>query len=135
MTTFMLLRDWSPDAVILVKERGLSVLSFVAYDFKTSNVAGSWQMSSRNVVHSVHSQLRLQKLLKSNPRIILQRMKLQNPIEHELACYLLLRLVGYQSSLWPTKDFHNMWPSLLVRSTRLVFLIPMGCRSTGSTIQ
>ncbi|GFR17808.1 hypothetical protein TNCT_535321 [Trichonephila clavata] len=57
-------------------------------------------------------------------------MKPQNPLENELAYYLLLRLVGYQSCLRPREDFHNMWPHLLGRSPRLVFLIFTAWRST-----
>ncbi|GFR15468.1 hypothetical protein TNCT_371431 [Trichonephila clavata] len=48
-------------------------------------------------------------------------MKLQNPLKHELACYVLLRLVGYQSSLRPTEDFDNMRPHLLGKVTPFSF--------------
>ncbi|GFR14177.1 hypothetical protein TNCT_553931 [Trichonephila clavata] len=56
-------------------------------------------------------------------------MKLQNSLEHELTCYLLLRLVDYQLSLRLTEDFHNMRCHLLDRSPRLVFLILTTWRS------
>ncbi|GFQ71387.1 hypothetical protein TNCT_524571 [Trichonephila clavata] len=62
-------------------------------------------------------------------------MKLQNPLQHELTCYLLLRLVGYQSSLRPTEDCHNMRLYLLWRFPGLVFLVSTAWRSTGSTIR
>ncbi|GFW32106.1 hypothetical protein TNCV_2601321 [Trichonephila clavipes] len=48
----------------------------------------------------------------------------QNLLEHVSASYLLLRLVGYQSSWRSTEDFQYKRPHLLGRSLCLVFLAP-----------
>ncbi|GFU08788.1 hypothetical protein TNCV_991331 [Trichonephila clavipes] len=45
----------------------------------------------------------------------------QNLLEHVSASYLLLRLVGYQSSWRSTEDFQYTQPHLLGRSFSLVF--------------
>ncbi|GFV14201.1 hypothetical protein TNCV_526751 [Trichonephila clavipes] len=45
----------------------------------------------------------------------------QNLLEHVSASYLLLRLVGYQSSWRSTEDFQYTRPHLLGRSLSLVF--------------
>ncbi|GFU92103.1 hypothetical protein TNCV_1659351 [Trichonephila clavipes] len=56
----------------------------------------------------------------------------QNLLEHVSASYLLLRLVGYQSSWRSTEDFQYTRPHL--RSLFLVFLAPTAWRLTGSAI-
>ncbi|GFV10989.1 hypothetical protein TNCV_1731441 [Trichonephila clavipes] len=48
--------------------------------------------------------------------------------------YLLLRLVGYQSSWRSTEDFQYTRPHLLGRSLSLVFLAPTAWRLTGSAM-
>ncbi|GFS81812.1 hypothetical protein TNCV_1544481 [Trichonephila clavipes] len=58
----------------------------------------------------------------------------QNLLEHVSASYLLLRLVGYQSSWRSTEDFQYTRPHLLGRSLSLVFLAPTAWRLTGSAI-
>ncbi|GFU74783.1 hypothetical protein TNCV_2431731 [Trichonephila clavipes] len=58
----------------------------------------------------------------------------QNLLEHVSASYLLLRLVGYQSSWRSTEDFQYKRPHLLGRSLCLVFLAPTAWRLTGSAI-
>ncbi|GFU91029.1 hypothetical protein TNCV_4923601 [Trichonephila clavipes] len=58
----------------------------------------------------------------------------QNLLEHVSASYLLLRLVGYQSSWRSTEDFQYTRPHLLGRSLSLVFLDPTAWRLTGSAI-
>ncbi|GFV99634.1 hypothetical protein TNCV_5079961 [Trichonephila clavipes] len=58
----------------------------------------------------------------------------QNLLEHVSASYLLLRLVGYQSSWRSTEDFQYKRPHLLGRSLCLVFLAPTAWRLAGSAI-
>ncbi|GFS94805.1 hypothetical protein TNCV_4456801 [Trichonephila clavipes] len=58
----------------------------------------------------------------------------QNLLEHVSASYLLLRLVGYQSSWRSTEDLQYKRPHLLGRSLCLVFLAPTAWRLTGSAI-
>ncbi|GFU92828.1 hypothetical protein TNCV_1913781 [Trichonephila clavipes] len=58
----------------------------------------------------------------------------QNLLEHVSASYLLLRLVGYQSSWRSTEDFQYTRPHLLGRSLSLVFLAPTAWRLTGPAI-
>ncbi|GFT74539.1 hypothetical protein TNCV_1368881 [Trichonephila clavipes] len=48
--------------------------------------------------------------------------------------YLLLRLVGYQSSWRSTEDFQYTRPHLLGRSLSFFFLAPTAWRLTGSAI-
>ncbi|GFU76522.1 hypothetical protein TNCV_593651 [Trichonephila clavipes] len=57
----------------------------------------------------------------------------QNLLEHVSASYLLLRLVGYQSSWRSTEDFQYTRPHLL-EGRSLVFLAPTAWRLTGSAI-
>ncbi|GFV69574.1 hypothetical protein TNCV_4714131 [Trichonephila clavipes] len=58
----------------------------------------------------------------------------QNLLEHVSASYLLLRLVGYQSSWRSTEDFQYTRPHLLGRSLSLVFLALRPGDLTGSAI-
>ncbi|GFX71223.1 hypothetical protein TNCV_3409931 [Trichonephila clavipes] len=58
----------------------------------------------------------------------------QNLLEHVSASYLLLRLVGYQSSWRSTEDFSTRGLTSLEGRSPGVFLAPTAWRLTGSAI-
>ncbi|GFX38270.1 hypothetical protein TNCV_3813161 [Trichonephila clavipes] len=58
----------------------------------------------------------------------------QNLLEHVSASYLLLRLVGYQSSWRSTEDFSTSGLTSLEGRSVLIFLAPTAWRLTGSAI-